>query len=74
VAPPSRRPSRKAGLPSRGTMAALQIALLLAAVCDVVSCLVKVNILPVFFFGDPVLVLQQIVELGGLREKSSSTS
>jgi NitT/TauT family transport system permease protein len=61
VAPRRRRPVKKAGLPSRGTMAALQIALLFAAFATW-FVLVKVNILPVFFFGDPVLVLQQIVD------------
>jgi NitT/TauT family transport system permease protein len=61
VAPRRRRQVKKAGLPSRGTMVALQIALLVAAFATW-FVLVKVNILPVFFFGDPVLVLQQIVD------------
>jgi NitT/TauT family transport system permease protein len=61
VAPRRRRPVKKAGLPSRSTMVALQIALLVAAFATW-FVLVKVNILPVFFFGDPVLVLQQIVD------------
>src|SRR3984885_2171874 len=61
VAPRRRRPAKKAGLPSRGTMVSLQIALLFAAFATW-FVLVKVNILPVFFFGDPVLVLQQIVD------------
>jgi NitT/TauT family transport system permease protein len=61
VAPRRRRPVKKTGLPSRGTMVALQIALLVAAFATW-FVLVKVNILPVFFFGDPVLVLQQIVD------------
>jgi len=61
VAPHRRRPVKKTGLPSRGTMIALQIALLFAAFATW-FVLVKVNILPVFFFGDPVLVLQQIVD------------
>lgn len=61
VAPRRRRPVKKAGLPSRSTMVALQIALLFAAFATW-FVLVKVNILPAFFFGDPVLVLQQIVD------------
>src|SRR3984885_10068588 len=61
VAPRRRRPAKKTGLPSRGTMVALQIALLVTAFATWFA-LVKVNILPVFFFGDPVLVLQQIVD------------
>jgi NitT/TauT family transport system permease protein len=61
VAPRRRRPVKKTGLPSRGTMVALQIALLVTAFATWFA-LVKVNILPVFFFGDPVLVLQQIVD------------
>jgi NitT/TauT family transport system permease protein len=61
VAPRRRRPVKKTGLPSRGTMVALQIALLVTAFATW-FVLVKVNILPVFFFGDPVLVLQQIVD------------
>ena len=61
VAPRRRRPVKKTGLPGRGTMVALQIALLLAAFATWFA-LVKVKILPVFFFGDPVLVLQQIVD------------
>ena len=54
AAPRRRRPAKKAGLPSRGTMAALQIVLLFAAFATW-FVLVKVKILPVFFFGDPVL-------------------
>ncbi|WP_213737465.1 ABC transporter permease [Bradyrhizobium sp. dw_411] len=42
-------------------MVALQIALLFAAFATWFA-LVKLKILPVFFFGDPVLVLQQIVD------------
>jgi NitT/TauT family transport system permease protein len=61
VAPRRRRPVKKTGLPSRGTMVALQIALLVTAFATW-FVLVKVNILPVFFFGDPVLVLQQIAD------------
>ena len=61
VAPRRRRPVKKTGLPSRGTMVALQIALLVTAFATWFA-LVKVNILPVFFFGDPVLVLQQIAD------------
>src|ERR1700722_2187275 len=61
AAPRRRRPVKKTGLPSRGTMVSLQIALLFAAFATW-FVLVKVNILPVFFFGDPVLVLQQIVD------------
>jgi NitT/TauT family transport system permease protein len=61
VAPRRRRPAKKAALPSRGIMVTLQIALLFAAFA-MWFMLVKVNILPVFFFGDPILVLQQIVD------------
>src|ERR1700692_456359 len=67
VAPRRRRPAKKAGWPSRGTMAAFQIALLFAAFATW-FVLIKVNILPVFFFGDPVLVLQQIVDWVGTGE------
>jgi NitT/TauT family transport system permease protein len=61
AAPRRRRPAKKTALPSRGTMAALQITLLFAAFATW-FVLVKVKILPVFFFGDPVLVLQQIFD------------
>jgi NitT/TauT family transport system permease protein len=58
---PRRRSAKKAGLPGRTTMIAMQLVLLFVAFA-VWFVLVKLNILPIFFFGDPVLVLQQIVD------------
>lgn len=51
---------RKNGLPDRWTMAGLQIVLLFVLLL-VWYVLVKTSVLPVFFFGNPLLVLQQIV-------------
>lgn len=48
-------------MPGRGTMVLMQLALLVALFVAW-FVLVKINILPIFFFGDPILVLQQIFD------------
>jgi NitT/TauT family transport system permease protein len=59
--PRPRRRSRRAALPSRPVLAGLQLGSLVV-LFGLWYELVKLEVLPVFFFGDPILVLQQIVD------------
>ena len=60
-APVIRRRSRMRKLPSRPVLGLLQLAVLLALFA-IWWAAVKTGLLAEFFFGDPVLVLQQIVD------------
>jgi NitT/TauT family transport system permease protein len=56
-----RRKARRTGPPNRATMTLLQLGLLVVLFA-LWWLLVRINILPVFFFGDPILVLAQMAE------------